>query len=94
MRIVALPDGEQVPALGQGTWMIGERSDRRLDEIAQASVCVDKAPVDETRGACLLRLGVSCRAGLHAWPCGTGHPNQSAHELMLQPGASTPSCIG
>ncbi|RZI60055.1 MAG: aldo/keto reductase [Zymomonas sp.] len=34
MKTIALPDGEKVPALGQGTWMMGERQDRRADEIA------------------------------------------------------------
>lgn len=34
MKTVTLPGGEKVPALGQGTWMIGERHDRRADEIA------------------------------------------------------------
>ena len=34
MKIVTLPSGETVPALGQGTWMMGERHDRRADEIA------------------------------------------------------------
>ena len=34
MKIVTLPDGETVPALGQGTWMMGERRDRRAAETA------------------------------------------------------------
>jgi diketogulonate reductase-like aldo/keto reductase len=34
MKTVMLPDGEKVPALGQGTWMMGERRDRRSAEIA------------------------------------------------------------
>ncbi len=34
MKTVTLPGGEKVPALGQGTWMMGERHDRRADEIA------------------------------------------------------------
>ncbi|MDB5706004.1 MAG: aldo/keto reductase [Sphingomonas bacterium] len=34
MRTVTLPGGEQVPCLGQGTWLMGERSDRRAGEIA------------------------------------------------------------
>lgn len=34
MRTVRLPDGADVPALGQGTWMMGERVDRRSAEIA------------------------------------------------------------
>lgn len=34
MRTVTLPGGETVPALGQGTWFMGERSDRRRAEVA------------------------------------------------------------
>src|SRR6188768_251228 len=34
MKTVTLPDGEKVAALGQGTWMMGERRDRRAAEIA------------------------------------------------------------
>ncbi|MGA1799066.1 aldo/keto reductase [Sphingomonas sp. 4RDLI-65] len=34
MKIVTLTDGETVPALGQGTWTMGERAARRADEIA------------------------------------------------------------
>ena len=34
MKTVLLPDGEKVPALGQGTWMMGERRDRREAEVA------------------------------------------------------------
>ena len=34
MKTVMLADGERVPALGQGTWKMGERRDRRPDEIA------------------------------------------------------------
>ena len=34
MRTVRLPDGTEVPALGQGTWMIGEDPRRRAEEIA------------------------------------------------------------
>ncbi|VWX54229.1 aldo/keto reductase [Novosphingobium sp. 9U] len=34
MKTVLLPGGERVPALGQGTWMIGERRDQRAAEIA------------------------------------------------------------
>jgi diketogulonate reductase-like aldo/keto reductase len=34
MKTVTLPDGEKVPALGQGTWMMGERRDRRAAETA------------------------------------------------------------
>jgi len=34
MRLIRLPDGETVPALGQGTWMMGERPERRAAEVA------------------------------------------------------------
>src|SRR5215831_5719483 len=34
MRTVALPDGERVPVLGQGTWGMGERKSARAKEIA------------------------------------------------------------
>jgi diketogulonate reductase-like aldo/keto reductase len=41
MKTVLLPDGEKVPALGQGTWMMGERHDRRAAEIAALRIGVD-----------------------------------------------------
>jgi diketogulonate reductase-like aldo/keto reductase len=41
MKTVMLPDGEAVPALGQGTWMMGERPDRRAAEIAALRAGVD-----------------------------------------------------
>jgi diketogulonate reductase-like aldo/keto reductase len=34
MKTIKLPDGTLVPALGQGTWMIGERAGSRAEEIA------------------------------------------------------------
>ncbi|MDR7117418.1 aldo/keto reductase [Caulobacter sp. BE254] len=34
MKMISFPDGASVPALGQGTWMMAERSDRRSQEIA------------------------------------------------------------
>ena len=34
MKTVRLPSGENVPALGLGTWMIGEDTRKRADEIA------------------------------------------------------------
>jgi diketogulonate reductase-like aldo/keto reductase len=34
MKRIALPSGEAVPALGQGTWYFGEDPDRRREEIA------------------------------------------------------------
>ena len=41
MQTVSLPGGEQVPMLGQGTWMMGERPDHRSDEIAALRLGVD-----------------------------------------------------
>jgi diketogulonate reductase-like aldo/keto reductase len=34
MRRIAFPNGETVPALGQGTWRLGENRNRRADETA------------------------------------------------------------
>jgi len=34
MKMISFPDGASVPALGQGTWMMAERPDRRPQEIA------------------------------------------------------------
>lgn len=34
MKMIRFPDGASVPALGQGTWMMAERPDRRSQEIA------------------------------------------------------------
>ena len=34
MKTVTLPSGQTVPALGQGTWKMGERRDRRASETA------------------------------------------------------------
>lgn len=41
MKTVALPSGEEVPMLGQGTWMMGERDDRRDAEIAALQAGAD-----------------------------------------------------
>lgn len=41
IRQVRLPDGEPVPALGQGTWRMGERADRRAEETASIQEGVD-----------------------------------------------------
>jgi diketogulonate reductase-like aldo/keto reductase len=40
-RTVLLPSGEAVPALGQGTWQMAERSARRKQEIAALRLGVD-----------------------------------------------------
>ena len=41
MNAVTFPDAEQAPALGQGTWMMGERRDRRAEEIRALQEGVD-----------------------------------------------------
>lgn len=41
MKTVRLPDGTDVPALGQGTWMMGEDPRRRRDEIAALHAGID-----------------------------------------------------
>jgi diketogulonate reductase-like aldo/keto reductase len=40
-RTVTLPDGETVPALGQGTWQMAERAGRRTAEIASLKLGLD-----------------------------------------------------
>jgi diketogulonate reductase-like aldo/keto reductase len=40
-RTVALPDGERVPALGLGTWQLGEQRSRRNEEIAALRLGLD-----------------------------------------------------
>lgn len=40
-RQVTLPDGERVPALGQGTWMLGEDSASRAAELAAMRLGLD-----------------------------------------------------
>jgi diketogulonate reductase-like aldo/keto reductase len=41
MKTVLLPSGESVPALGQGTWMMGENADTRSEEIAALREGID-----------------------------------------------------
>ena len=41
MKTVELKGGEEVPAMGQGTWMMGERPDRRQAEIAALRLGVE-----------------------------------------------------
>jgi diketogulonate reductase-like aldo/keto reductase len=41
MRKVELPSGEQVPALGQGTWHMGEDRRRHADEVAALKLGID-----------------------------------------------------
>jgi diketogulonate reductase-like aldo/keto reductase len=41
MRTTKLPDGEAVPILGQGTWMMGEKAARRGDEVAALRLGLD-----------------------------------------------------
>ena len=42
MRTVRLLDGASVPAIGQGTWMMGENPNRRAEEIATLQEGVDR----------------------------------------------------
>ena len=41
MRTVALPDGETVPALGLGTWHMGERGSEHAAEVAAIKAGID-----------------------------------------------------
>jgi diketogulonate reductase-like aldo/keto reductase len=41
IRTIALPDGETIPALGIGTWMMGENARKRPAEIAALRLAVD-----------------------------------------------------
>jgi diketogulonate reductase-like aldo/keto reductase len=41
MRRLALPNGDTVPVLGQGTWKMGESRGRRKDEVAALSLGID-----------------------------------------------------
>ncbi|MEA2729319.1 MAG: hypothetical protein QOF70_3794, partial [Acetobacteraceae bacterium] len=41
MRTVILPGGETVPALGQGTWYMGERRGDAAREVAALRVGID-----------------------------------------------------
>jgi diketogulonate reductase-like aldo/keto reductase len=41
MPLVTLPTGETVPALGQGTWTMGDSARRRKEEIAALRLGLD-----------------------------------------------------
>jgi diketogulonate reductase-like aldo/keto reductase len=41
MKTVSLPDGERVPALGQGTWRMGESKSARASEVAALRLGID-----------------------------------------------------
>src|SRR4051812_39975796 len=41
MRTVSLPDGTGIPALGQGTWHMGERSRAAKDEVAALKLGIE-----------------------------------------------------
>ncbi len=41
MRLVRLPDGTEVPALGQGTWHMGERANAAKAEVAALKLGID-----------------------------------------------------
>ena len=41
IRTIALPDGETIPALGIGTWNMGNQRHKRADEVAALRLAVD-----------------------------------------------------
>src|SRR6266446_10143167 len=41
MKTVQFPDGERVPALGQGTWRMGENENAHADEVAALRLGID-----------------------------------------------------
>jgi diketogulonate reductase-like aldo/keto reductase len=41
MKQVRMPSGETVPALGQGTWLMGEQAASKRDEIASLRAGLD-----------------------------------------------------
>ena len=41
MKTAALPDGERVPELGQGTWGMGEKKSRHAEEVAALRLGID-----------------------------------------------------
>jgi len=41
MKTVQLPDGKRVPALGQGTWRMGEKKKAHADEVAALRLGID-----------------------------------------------------
>src|SRR5919198_1538446 len=41
MKTATLPDGTRVPALGQGTWRMGEKKSARKDEVAALQLGID-----------------------------------------------------
>ena len=41
IRTIALPDGERIPVLGIGTWNMGEKRQKRADEIAALQTAID-----------------------------------------------------
>ena len=41
MKTVILPSGEKIPALGQGTWNMGDTRETRAEEIATLQLGID-----------------------------------------------------
>ena len=41
MKIVTLPSGEKIPALGQGTWYMGDKRETRAEEISTLQLGLD-----------------------------------------------------
>jgi diketogulonate reductase-like aldo/keto reductase len=42
MQTISLPSGEKVPALGQGTWNMGDRAETRAEELAALRLGLDE----------------------------------------------------
>ena len=61
MTVVRLPDGTEVPALGQGTWHMGERGARRA-AVARQTFSEISALLSGTFVAALGRSNASLRA--------------------------------
>ena len=41
MKTVTLPSGEKIPALGQGTWYMGDKRETRAEEISTLQLGLD-----------------------------------------------------
>ena len=63
MKLILFPDGTEVPALGQGTWMMAEKPARRPRDrgLREKVFLVSKA---NPQNASRLRLPQACEASL------------------------------
>ena len=64
MKIVTLPSGESVPALGMGTWMLGETPSCRAQEIStlQRGIDLGMSLIDTA-----IQAGIGCVVGTIAY---------------------------